>query len=623
MHRLLVLLIVVFPAFRSEAQTARSEAGTALPAPVNVQAAIQKGTRTRTGEPGPNYWQNRADYKIAVGFDPATRAVNGSETITYHNASPDTLRQIVLKLYPNLYKKGAMRLMEIAPEDLTDGVEVTGITINGQPGAGRTRGRRAGGTDMNVGIPALKPGEDVTVALHFAYTLNKGSQIRTGQVDSGSYFIAYFFPRIAVFDDIDGWNRIPYLGPQEFYNDFCDFSVDITVPGNYVVWATGNLTNARDVLQPKIADRLSEAEREDKITDVIDSTDVGHVTVDNGSNTWKFHADSVTDFCFALSDHYMWKSSSLVVDPSTGRRTRVDAAFNPKDKDYCEVIDFARATVAAMSYRFPRWPYPYPHETVFDGTDQMEYPMMVNDNPLSDRPETIYLTDHEIFHTMFPFYMGVNETKYAFMDEGWATIGEWVISPMVDSTVVDRDGVGSYSARAGDEQDLPIITPSNNETDLAYYLNSYPKPGLAYLYARDLLGDSLFLKGVHEYIRTWHGKHPIPLDFFACMNRGTGRNLDWFWERWFYQSGYPDLAIASVRGRNIEVVAKGIKPVPVDLTVYYADGTTERIHRSPAVWEHATTAILTAAGKGVISKVTLGGPFDADRNTKDNEFIVQ
>lgn len=616
MHRLLVLLIVVFPAFRTEAQTV-------LPAPVNIQAAIQKGTRTRTGEPGPHYWQNRADYKIAVGFDPATRAVNGSETITYHNASPDTLRQIVLKLYPNLYKKGAMRLMEIAPEDLTDGVEVTGITINGQPGGGRTRGRRAGGTDMNVGIPALKPGEDVTVALHFAYTLNKGSQIRTGQVDSGSYFIAYFFPRIAVFDDIDGWNRIPYLGPQEFYNDFCNFSVDITVPGNYVVWATGNLTNARDVLQPKIADRLTQAEKSDGITDIIDSADIGHATVDNGSNTWKFHADSVTDFCFALSDHYRWKASSLVVDPSTGRRTRVDAAFNPKDKDYYEVIDFARKTVAAMSYRFPHWPYPYPHETVFDGTDQMEYPMMVNDNPLSNRPETIFLTDHEIFHTMFPFYMGVNETKYAFMDEGWATIGEWVISPMVDSTLVDRDGVSSYSARAGDEQDLPIITPSNNETDLAYYLNSYPKPGLAYLYARDLLGDSLFLKGVHEYIRTWHGKHPIPLDFFACMNRGTGHNLDWFWERWFYQAGYPDLAIASVRGHAIEVVSKGTKPVPVDLTVSFTDGTTEHIHRSPAVWEHATAVTLTVNGKGDIRKVTLGGPFDADRNTKDNEFIVQ
>ncbi|HTJ12498.1 MAG TPA: M1 family metallopeptidase [Dinghuibacter sp.] len=609
------MLIVLARAIPSMAQTA-------LPAPWNVQTAIQKGTRTRTGDPGPNYWQNRADYQIKVSFDPATRLVSGSENVTYHNASPDTLRQLVLKLYPNLYKKGAIRMMEVSPEDLTDGVEVSNLTINGQE-SNRSRNRRGGGTDMNVGIPALKPGEDVHVSLHFAYTLNKGSHIRTGQVDSGSYFIAYFFPRIAVFDDIDGWNRIPYLGPQEFYNDFCNFSVGVTVPGNYVVWATGNLTNARDVLQPKIADRLADAERSDNITDIIDSADIGHVTASPDSNTWTFQADSVTDFCFALSNHYCWKASSLVVDPATGRRTRVDAAFNPWHKDFVEVIDFARKTVASMSYRFPHWPYPYPHETVFDGLDQMEYPMMVNDNPLSNRPETIFLTDHEIFHTMFPFYMGVNETKYAFMDEGWATIGEWVISPMVDSTVQDHDGIGAYSSRAGDEQDLPIITPSNNETDLAYYLNSYPKPGLGYYYARDMLGDSLFLKGVHDYIRTWHGKHPIPIDFFACMNRGTGRNLDWFWDRWFYQAGYPDLAIAAVRGHAVVVVSKGIKPVPIDLTVYFADGRTETIHRSIAVWEHATSVTVPVAGKGDIRKVTLRGPFDADRNTKDNEFIVQ
>ena len=231
----------------------------------------------------------------------------------------------------------------------------------------------------------------------------------------------------------------------------------------------------------------------------------------------------MTDFVFAIANHYIWKASSLVVDPATGRRTRVDAVFNPSHADYYEVVDFARKTVQAMSYRFPKWPYPYPHETVFDGLDQMEYPMMVNDNPLSDRASAINLTDHEIFHTMFPFYMGVNETKYAFMDEGWATIGEWVISPLIDPTVTDKDGVDDYSRLSGREDDLPIITLSTQEMDNAYYLNSYPKPGLGYLYAKDLLGDSLFLKGLHHYIETWHGKHPIPSDFFAAMNAGTGQ----------------------------------------------------------------------------------------------------
>jgi hypothetical protein len=610
-------------------------AQTALPLPWNIQQAVLKGTRTVTGEPGPRYWQNKADYHIKVSFDPATRLVSGSETITYTNNSPDTLRRLLFKLYPNLYKRGVQRLMDVSPEDLTDGVEVSDVRVNGeaptQGNNGRRRRANVEGTNMPLGIPALLPGGQTTVTLSFSYTLNKGSHIRTGQVDSGSYFIAYFFPRIAVYDDIDGWNQFPYLGPQEFYNDFCHFAVDVTVPAGFVVWGTGNLVNAPDVLGDRYVQRLKDAGLQDGVTDVIDPTDLarGDVTRGTGPLTWTFDADSVTDFVFALSNHYIWKASSLVVDPATGRRTRVDAAYNPIHTDFAEVIDFARKTVGSMSYRFPHWPYPYPHETVFDGLDQMEYPMMVNDNPLTSRPETIYLTDHEIFHTMFPFYMGVNETKYAFMDEGWATIGEWVISPMIDSSLVDRDGVDAYSFLSGREDDLPIITPSTQENGTAYYLNSYPKPGLGYLYARDLLGDSLFLRGVHHYIRTWHGRHPIPSDFFACMNAGSGRNLDWFWDRWFYKGGWPDLGIARVRkaadgkGWTIDVVCKGIKPVPIDLTLQFADGHTETLHRSVGVWEHADRVTIPVTARGELRKVTLGGPFDVDRDTKDNEYTFQ
>jgi hypothetical protein len=176
--------------------------------------------------------------------------------------------------------------------------------------------------------------------------------------------------------------------------------------------------------------RLLKAEQVNDIVTVVDSTEFLTATTRNQAfNSWQFEADSVSDFVFACSDHYMWHSTSLVVDKKTNRRTRVDAVFNPKHKDYFTVINDARKTVEAMSYQFPKWPFPYPHETVFDGLDQMEYPMMVNDNPVEDHAESVELTDHEIFHTLFPFYMGINETKYAWMDEGWATIGEWIISP--------------------------------------------------------------------------------------------------------------------------------------------------------------------------------------------------
>jgi hypothetical protein len=604
-----------------------------LPVPLNIRQAFDKGTRTATGEPGPQYWQNRADYSIQVNFDPATRLVSGSESIVYSNNSPDTLRQLLFKLYPNLYKKGAERMMTIRPEDVTDGVSVTHLAIDGQTPAEKAAGgrkRSAEGTDMPVRIAPLGPGQSLRVSLDFAYTLNKTSHIRTGEVDSGAYFIAYFFPRIAVYDDIDGWNRNPYLGTQEFYNDFCHFSVAITLPGDYLAWGTGDLVNRQELLTDKYNRRIDAANTGDAPVTIIDTGDLAlrDITRHADSLTWKFVADSVTDFVFAVSNHYIWKASSLVVDPTTGRRTRVDAVFNPMHKDFYEVVDFARKTVQDMSYRFPAWPYPYPHETVFDGLDQMEYPMMVNDNPLDSRSESIELTDHEIFHTMFPFYMGVNETKYAWMDEGWATIGEWLISPMIDTSIVDEYGVDPYAKGAGKENDLPIITPSTQEEGNDYYLNSYPKPALGYLYVKDLLGDSLFLQGLHRYIRDWRGKHPAPLDFFGSMNTGSGRNLNWFWQRWFYDGGYPDLAITGLQHKKgstaVIVVNKGGKPLPIDLTITFADGTTEKSHRSVGVWEKGNAkSVIPVLSVKDIRKVTLGSTYTPDSHPEDNVWPIK
>jgi hypothetical protein len=629
MNRLLPVLLCTI-SILSNSISFRSNAQTALPVPLNIRQAIDKGTRTVNGQPGPHYWQNRADYTIRVHFDPSTRLVSGSESIVYHNDSPDTLRQLLFKLYPNLYKKGSARMMPVRPEDLTDGVAITNLAIGGQPAdaARNNRRRDADGTNLFVPIPILIPGQSTTVSLDFAYTLNKTSHIRTGQVDSGAFFVAYFFPRIAVYDDIDGWNRIPYLGPQEFYNDFCNFNVSVTVPGDYLVWATGDLVNRGDLLSTAINKRIDAAGVADTIVTIVDTTDLIRkgITRSPDSNTWNFEARNVTDFVFAASNHYMWKASSLVVDPATGRRTRVDAVFNPAHKDYYEVVDFARKTVLAMSYTFPAWPYPYPHETVFDGLDQMEYPMMVNDNPLDSRPDAIELTDHEIFHTLFPFYMGCNETKYAWMDEGWATIGEWIISPLIDSTIVDGFGVEAYARGAGKEADLPIMTLSTEETDNDYYLNSYPKPAMGYLYLKDLLGDSLFLRGIHKYMQDWHGKHPIPLDFFGSVNAGTGRNLNWFWQRFFYDGGYPDLAIADVRHKEnawtIGITNKGGKPVPVDVTIEYADGSKEKIHRSISVWEHETKLSIYFHARRPVSRITLGSTYVPDSHPADNVFEV-
>ena len=600
--------------------TAAAQQG--LPIPAEVQKAYEKGTRTITGKPGKHYWQNRADYVLDIDFDPSSRLITGQVEIKYSNNSPDTLKQLWFKLYPNLYKKGVVGKSRIAESDKHEGVAITDLRIGEQVLNQDTY--VIDGTNMHATIKPLKPGKSLTIKLKYSYTLNKGSHIRTGQVDDGAYFIAYFFPRIAVYDDLDGWNKYPYTGEEEFYNDFGDFRAEITVPDKYVVWATGDLKNADNVFSKPVADRLRLAERVDSVVNIISKADLERFSVTNkGQNTFRYEAKYVPDFAFAVSNHYLWKSTSVVVDSTTSRRTRVDAIFNPEHKDYYEVVDFARSTVDAMSHVFPRWPYPYSHETIFDGLDQMEFPMMVNDNPVKERDDAITLTVHEIFHTMFPFYMGTNETKHAWMDEGWATIGEWEIGPMIEPKMTDTYGVEPTANTSGRKDDTPITTLTTELKGAGTFTNSYPKPAMGYLFVRDYLGEPLFTKALHHYIRNWNGKHPMPHDFFYSMNEGAGKNMNWFWKRWFFEEGVTDLAIASVtksaKGYEITIENKSNKPLPIDLNLTFEDGTRETLHRSIGVWETGASKVQLEITTGKkLKRLLLGGPHTPDKNKSDN-----
>ena len=618
MKAIKLTVMLMFSAFWLQAQVQ-------LPVEQVFQNTYQKGTRSTDGKPGKNYWQNSSNYNIKVDFNPVTRLLKGSVYITYTNNSPDTLKEVWFKLYPNLYKKGTPRKARFAEADLGEGVAIEKIAANGKS----VNDFSIDGTNMTVKVPPVLPGKTIRFAIDYNYVLNKGSHMRTGQVDDGAHFVAYFFPRIAVYDDVDGWNKYPYTGAEEFYNDFDNFNAEITVPGGYGVWATGDLKNASDVFQREIVSKLASAEKNDAIADVITEADLAakRVTQPKPFNTFKFEAKNVTDFVFALSNHYLWKSSSLIVDPATKRRTRVDAVFNPKHKDYYEVIDFARKTVNAMSYQFPKWPYPYNHETVFDGLDQMEYPMMVNDNPVDKREDAITLTDHEIFHTMFPFYMGINETKYGWMDEGWATIGEWLISPMIDSTIVDEYGIQPTAASSGSKDDSPIMTLTPDLKGSGSFTNSYPKPGLAYLFVKDYLGDELFTKALHNYIKNWNGKHPMPYDFFYSMNQGSGKDLNWFWKPWFFDGGVLDLAIKSANktdsGYAIVIENKGMKALPIDLLLTFEDGSTENNHSTIGVWEKGNKETIVSINTNkVLKKIVMGNPHTPDKVKSDNSFSV-
>lgn len=591
-------------------------------APRNVEQAYKNGTRSENGAPGENYWQNEAKYDIDIKFNPLNKEISGTVEIEYTNQSPDSLENLLIKLYPNLFKAGAIRDRTIDLEDVGEGVKIKEVRMNGNQFD--LKNARLNGTNAFFPIDKLAKGKTINLEIDYSYRLESdGPGHRTGQIDKSTFFIAYFFPRVAVYDDIDGWDKYPFLGTTEFYNDFSNFDVEITVPKNFSVWATGDLLNSTDVFTEEICKRITKAEMSSEEINIIDQSDLENekVTKKNEFNTFHFKAENVTDFAFATSDHYIWRSTSTIVDSTTNRRTRLDAVYNPEEEDFNKVLEMAKRTVEAMSFYYPKWPFPYSHETVFQGLGEMEFPMMVNEHSASDSVFTAQLTTHEIFHTMFPFYMGINEKKYAWMEEGWATVGEWLIYAYMYPGEVNTWGVDEYSRDGGIEIDAPIMTLTENLPKATHLLNSYFKPAFGFLYVQDMLGDERFYHGLHQFIRNWNGKHPIPWDLFNSMNEGSGENLNWFWKVWFYEDGFPDLAIESVSKTEVAVKMIGNKPVPINLIIQYTDGSSEVVHETVAIWKDGNDRYtLFLPSDKEISSLELSGTHIPDVDVSNNTW---
>lgn len=597
--------------------------------PRNYLSAVSKGTRSLDGMPAKNFWQNSADYNLKIKINPKTRILTGSQDVTYFNNSPDTLKKLVFRIYPDFYKKGANRDVKIDAADENEGVKISKMIVGDETyEIGKSKRIEAEGTIMVVRIKPLPPRSQTKINMEWSYEINAGSHVRTGMIDKTSGFIAYCFPRIAVYDDVDGWDTHEYLGKDESYFENGNFYAEITVPQNFVVWATGNLVNAKEVLSDKVYYTMEQAKNSDAITNIIDSTDIStkNLTAKNKWNTFKFKADSVPDFAFAFSDHYLWQASGIHLTNVMRRdRVLVSAVFNKEHKDFFYVASTARKSIELMSYQFPAYPYPYPHMTVVDGLDQMEYPMMCNDNPVETFKDQVELTTHEIMHTYFPFFMSTNQTKYGWMDEAWATIGEWILSPKIyGDSLIDSYGIPDVNAMSGTDKDVPIIVGTNHITDRTQFINNYAKPAFVLYYLRDMLGDSQFRLLVKSYMDTWNGKHHTPWDFFNFVSTYTKQNFNWLWKRWYYDWGYPDLAISNVvtssDSIHITVSSKGIRPVPVNLKVEFSDGSIEKLHESFSIWKDRTEITLKTKASKPLNKITLGDTYDVDINKKDNTW---
>src|SRR5579871_1688675 len=395
--------------------------------PRNIEEAYKKGTRSEDGRPGKNYWQNFGRYNISITALPPSRTVKGSEQVTYINNSPDTLRNPVIKLIVNIHKPGATRFTDVTDDYITSGMHIDALSVNGKDATWHEPQFHYTWQSFPLPQPLL-PHDSVQLSFDWHYDVSLQSS-REGMIDSTTYFLAYFYPCVAVFDDYNGWDRMDFTDLQEFYNDFNDYTLKVTVPKNYIVWATGTLQNPNAVLQPSYVDKLNASMKSDDIIHIATTTDLAskNVTAQNETNTWQWTASHITDVTCAISDHFVWDASSVIVDDATKRRASVQSAFNDTAKDFHQMVEFGKHSLDWLSHNWPGVPYPFPKTTIVQGYADMEYPMMVNDNTNSDPIFSRFVVEHEIAHTWFPFYMGINETRYGFMDEGWATTFELLI----------------------------------------------------------------------------------------------------------------------------------------------------------------------------------------------------
>ncbi len=610
--------------FQAEAQN--------LYMPRDIQHAFNKGTRSLDGKPGKNYWQNHGRYTISISALPPDRNIKGVEQIVYFNNSPDTLKRLNMKLILNIHRPGVARFGSASDDYLTPGVQVDSIFINGTKKPWNNK--QAANTNQMISLPKpLMPHDSVKLDITWHFEISKESG-REGMIDSTTYYLAYFYPRVSVYDDYNGWDTLPFLDAQEFYNDFNDYTLNVTVPKNYLVWSTGTLQNPNQVLQPEYAKRLEKSFTSDSTIHVATPEDLAkkNITAQNNVNTWTWTANNISDMAVGISDHYDWDAASAIVDDKTHRRASMQAAFLDNAADFHHAVQAGRNSLSWLSHNWPGVPYPFPKMTSFQGFADMEYPMMVNDSHTDDIRFSQFVQDHEIAHTYFPFYMGINESRYSYMDEGWATtfellIGTAEVGKEKAEELYKEFRVFGYIKDRSTAEDLPIITPSSEQRQ-GFGNNAYGKPSLSYFALKDMLGDNLFKKAMHTYMDNWNGKHPIPWDYFNSMNSGSGKNLNWFFNNWFFTNNYIDLNLQKVAkgngGYTLSIQNVGGFAIPFDVKVTYSDGTTDSFHQTPAVWENNEKQINVniKTAKTIISAVLDGGIF-IDYDDSNNKWTAK
>lgn len=586
---------------KSQPTRAESTRAYARPAWVAFDSAVERGTRTRTGEPGPAYWQQRAEYRLEAELNQVSKRLNGRGIVTYHNNSPDTLPVVYIQAYGNMFAPEAKRNTPVLAA--LGGIIFTKVAVEGRAldssalGAGWT----VNGTVMALRLPKpLLPG--TSVELEFAWNLRIPPDGPRGGQDRETYVLSYWYPQVAVYDDVNGWQIDQYLGNAEFYMGYGDYDVSLTVPEGWLVASTGTLQNPEEVLSDTTRARLERARAGSAVVSVVPEAGrgVGKATMKgkDGKLTWKYKAENVRDVTWATSNLYLWDATTAPVGvregSSTPDTTMIYSFYRPdaRRSGWGESATYGSRSIAIFSKVL--WPYPYPHMTIVDGPAScggMEYPMLTciggdwNERTLFD------VEAHEIAHEWFPMQVGSDEKRYAWMDEGMA---QYFQSVAIDKQFPDADDVGENrrnyigAVRYGKETELMRYGDKYPDYN-AYGIASYFKPATVLVALGGVIGDSTMMQGLREYGRRWSGKHPMPSDFWDTMNEVSGQDLDWFWLTWYYETWKLDQAIDEVVRANpdtlvITIENKGKAPMPVLLVARGASGATTTMTVPVDVW---------------------------------------
>ena len=552
--------------------------------------------RTGAGRPGARYWQQRADYRITATLDSARNELRGHETIHYVNNSPDALPYLWLQVEQNICAPTSITNVLNQPP-LVFGETAFDFSCGGFTGSPTMELARVNGVDakrtrygtmMRIDLTApLASKSSVTLEFSWRFMVPGQGAGRMGR-DGALYEVAQWYPRMAVYDDVRGWNHEPYIGAGEFYLEYGSFDVSLTVPASYIVSATGELRNPEQVLTAAQRSRLALARQSDTAIAIITRDEAGHSARTRPGTapfTWHFTASNVRDFAWAAAPNWQWEASNL-------DGIRIETLYRSSADKWTEAHRMARGAIKHFSEQWYR--YPYSHATTVEGpVGGMEYPMLTFVSNNTTREIQQWALAHEFGHEWFPMIVGSNERLYPWMDEGF-------------NTFIDLDNAASYfkgsaygdtinanplhmaleHTKPGEEQ--PLITNPTEVRDLMWV--GYQKPALMLQTLRDeVLGKERFDAAFREYIRTWVYKHPTPADFFRVMRDQSGMDLDWFWRGWVFTTARLDQAVESVTSdtsghAGVHLVNRGTMVMPAELRITFADGTSDTVRLPVEMW---------------------------------------